>query len=507
MNIIQSFWSCNKENLLKENFGWLAPEYNLMSWALSCLQLNKFYKDITLYADTASARMLIDILKLPYSNVVCELDMLNHFHENLWALPKIYSYSKQDKPFLHVDGDVYIWKEFDDELMSGDLIAQNKEAATDYYEAKFSQLETSLIYFPSVIQAERKNNNLMYAYNAGIFGGHDIDFFRRYANEAFEFVINNNSALQEINVTDFNIFFEQYLFYCMAKDESKQIHLLFNEVIGDNQYTGFGDFIEVPHNKQYLHLLGVYKRNNQVCSQLADRLRLDYPEYYYKIISLFKSNQLCLHRDYYHYCSNFDEGILCERYKLLKNETLRNRELQYFAVQDLQAFPFDKNLGPVEGNVNFIRLKYFLHFSNDVLYARDINTAESFQYLFQFPDEISEKKLRSGYHVLLKNLPSEFLYEYLRESEIDEDYLSDDEYFLAIVPECDIKGYSLVLIDKLDCIILKTISCQITVGNLMETLKQYFDEEDLNDSLSEYCKLILGRIKMLLSNKLISCKK
>mgnify|MGYP007071096051 CR=1 FL=1 len=84
---------------------------------------------------------------------------------------------------------------------------------------------------------------------------------------------------------------------------------------------------------------------------------------------------------------------------------------------------------------------------------------------------------------------------------------SDDEYFLAIVPECDIKGYSVALIDKLDYIILKAISCQITVGNLLETVKQYFDEKDLNDSLPEYRKLILGRIKMLLSNKLISCKK
>ena len=41
----------------------------------------------------------------------------------------------------------------------------------------------------------------------------------------------------------------------------------------------------------------------------------------------------------------------------------------------------------------------------------------------------------------------------------------------------------------------------------METLKQYFDEEDLNDSLSEYRKLFFGRIKMLLANKLISCEK
>lgn len=92
MRIVQSFWSCNQNHLLQLKAGWVAPEYNLMSWALSCLQLKQYYKYVTLYADTVSAKLLIDTLKLPYSEVICDLDELNEYHPQLWALPKIKTY-------------------------------------------------------------------------------------------------------------------------------------------------------------------------------------------------------------------------------------------------------------------------------------------------------------------------------------------------------------------------------------------------------------------------------
>lgn len=45
MRIIQSAWTCNQSNLLTSNSGWLSPKYNLMSWALSCLQLKQYYPE------------------------------------------------------------------------------------------------------------------------------------------------------------------------------------------------------------------------------------------------------------------------------------------------------------------------------------------------------------------------------------------------------------------------------------------------------------------------------
>ena len=45
MKIIQTFWTAGQDPL-KHSFGWIHPEYNLMSWALSCLSLREHYDEV-----------------------------------------------------------------------------------------------------------------------------------------------------------------------------------------------------------------------------------------------------------------------------------------------------------------------------------------------------------------------------------------------------------------------------------------------------------------------------
>ena len=64
MRIVQTFWSGGK-SLLQDGFGWLHPEYNLKSWALSCLSLREHYDEVALYTDSEGKRILIDKLRFP----------------------------------------------------------------------------------------------------------------------------------------------------------------------------------------------------------------------------------------------------------------------------------------------------------------------------------------------------------------------------------------------------------------------------------------------------------
>ena len=104
MRIVQTFWSGGK-SLLQDGFGWLHPEYNLMSWALSCLSLREHYDEVALYTDSEGKRILIDKLHLPYTEVNVIFDDFPCLPQH-WALAKIKTYSIQTRPFLHVDGDV-----------------------------------------------------------------------------------------------------------------------------------------------------------------------------------------------------------------------------------------------------------------------------------------------------------------------------------------------------------------------------------------------------------------
>jgi hypothetical protein len=240
-----------------------------MSWALSCLQLKNFYKEVVLYTDQAGYDLLIEKLKLPYDKVYIELDTLNTYHKDLWGLSKIHTYSKQKEPFLHVDGDVFIWKAFEKNLINKPLIAQNLEfGSKEYYHKMFAELENNFAFFPEEFLEVKKKENQIMAYNAGIFGGFDLDFFQKYTSKAFEFVDKNLSSLDKISPLHFNVFFEQSLFYCLSKTENKHVSVLFEELIQDNKYSGLGDFEDVPHSKTYLHLIGPYKKDLKSCQLL-----------------------------------------------------------------------------------------------------------------------------------------------------------------------------------------------------------------------------------------------
>jgi len=536
MKIIQSCWSCGQQNFYEFNAGWYGSEYNLMSWTLSCLQLNKYYKDLVLYADYASARTLIDELQLPYSSVCCELDKLNKFDPGLWALPKIYTYSVQQEPFLHVDGDAFIWKPFEKNLLSADLIAQNVELATDYYENIMVSLEKGLEFFPEEIIEERKASKKICAFNAGIIGGSDISLFKEYTKKAFEFVNKNANCLNRINASEFNVFFEQYLFYCIVKRKNKKVSLLLPETIGGGEYWDFADFIEVPHNKQFLHLLGLFKVNKNVCDQLAQRLRFDHPEYYYRIIALLKNKQLKLKKNYFLFFDSFTEAELLNRHWRLresyikdnlsienKNNTICKFEsygsrvhlveslaANIVSESDKQDVCYNDHIIDIsifEENINALLSNKFSGYSKEYLYARDIASTEYFEIIF------GEKK--SGYNTYIITDP---IYEII-ESRYDWTLIDFNEFgekkvleqlesnaslnYSAIIPECDPAGYSLVNIDDLDLAIIEMCKKPNTIYEILNEISFSFDPTDLEGSRDEFEKLIIGRIKIALSKKLM----
>ena len=534
MNIIQSCWSCNSAILFEYPAGWAAPEYNLMSWTLSCLQLSKYYKNTILYSDYASARVLIDELKLPYTSVRCELDQLNKFNSQLWALPKIFAYSKQEEPFLHVDADVFIWKPFEDSLMSSGLIAQNLELVNDYYENIIRSLDGNLKYFPKEVLNEMKPSAKFFAYNAGIMGGSDLGFFREYTSKALEFINRNTSYFNLIDVSDFNVVFEQYLFYGMVKDKGKIVGVLFSEILED--YPNFGDFFEVPHNKQYLHLLGLYKQHKPAYEQMANRLRLDYPEYYYRIIALFKNKKLPLKKTFYTSINCTSENQLIERYAILSNNYLTDsikindqndtarifepsvhrielvkKAINYLIKENGKKSEFFldhlADIEVFEKGINNILNTKFAYYSSEYLYARDIYYPKYFQIIF------GNKLL--GYDIKIITDPIfEILENRYNWSEIDfgefgeillfEQLESDPtNNFTAVIPECDLIGYSLTNVDELDLRILEICKYSSTINKVLHELTAYFEPADLDESQNEYEELIIGRIKMALTTKLI----
>ena len=283
MKIIQSFWTGN-QNDFTNSHGWCNYKYNWISWILSSHQLIKFHKQVELYTDAFGYEILINKLQLPYTKVHVVLDELNHFHKDLWAVAKIKTFQLQTEPFLHVDGDVFVWESLTEKFKNSNLVVQNLEVTSIYYPDKWKEIRPNLIYIPDTVKNFKCTTTDLVT-NMGIIGGNNLNFITEYTHKSLEFVEKNKLIWSKIKDYNFNIFFEQIFFYRLSKQKNEEISYLFNECYKSDSYKGFANFGDVP-TKKYLHLLGDYKRELNKCIQMESYTMRFYPESYSKLMKL-----------------------------------------------------------------------------------------------------------------------------------------------------------------------------------------------------------------------------
>lgn len=444
MKIIQSFWSTN-EKIEETNFGWLTPKFNAISWTLSSLLLSKFY-EVTLYTDIQGNDFLINNLNLPYKEVHIILDELNTYHKNFWALPKIKSYTVQNKPFLHIDGDVFIWEPFPEHILKGDIISQNLEVTTEYYQEAWDEISNHLDYIPAEINSYiAKTNN--YACNMGIFGGNDIDFIQKYASKSFEFAEKNKSLPEKVFGGNFNVFFEQVLLYEMMAGNNKESSFLIEDIPSDNEYVGYGNFDEVPFKRTYLHLLGNYKRNVQVCKIMEIYLVVNFPEYFRRIVTAFPDDYLYLNKLDYTFTKNENEQRISNFIGDIKNDS-------------------DNKL------------------NNDYLFNRDITCITRHKFFFDCIEnniDFTIKKLKGNYV----------------------DTFSQDEMVdtVIVISETD-EFKNIISVDELDLLILEKTENAILFSQLKNELLEMLDDDALEEQ-NDFLEMVENRLNYYLKNRII----
>ncbi len=288
MNIIQTLW-CGERKLTESPFWWLNAEYNLMSWALSCLSLKEQFDKITLYTDSEGARVLVDTLKLPYSEVTVGFDNFNCLTCH-WALAKVSAYSMQTSPFLHIDGDIYLPQQLPQDIGEAQLVAQNKECCSDYYKGMIHRF----LAVDGLKLAPRFSDALVRddvpSYNLGFCGGNNLKFFGEFCEEVERFFKDNDFNGERFRNADIsaNVIYEQMFFAIMARDKGIDISTICPQTIRDNGYRA-DDFCDLSHyeQRQFVHILGGHKRTPEVCDMVERTLLRKYPEAYERISALF----------------------------------------------------------------------------------------------------------------------------------------------------------------------------------------------------------------------------
>lgn len=292
MKIIQSYWSkpYEQSRIGSQMGGWCDKMFHYMSCALSCLKLSEFYP-VELITDQKGEEILVDKIGLPYKSVTKVFDTLDYPTE-LWAIAKIIAYDLQTEPFLHIDNDVYIWKSFPESIVNGVLCVQSIEETYIHNELFTAEIIENLEYIPNAIIEHRAGSSDRRSVNAGIIGGNDLMFIHEYAKEATRFVEQNAAYVRKLKeLGHFNVVFEQYLFYCMANQQKKNISYLLTD-LKDLGYRELVRFWDIPSRASYIHTLASYKRHYVIAEQVAQRLWYEYPEYFYRIHQLIEQNAI-----------------------------------------------------------------------------------------------------------------------------------------------------------------------------------------------------------------------
>lgn len=291
MNLIQSYFN---NNITKEDInysgGYLSAIVNWLSMAYSCLLLkqNNPDKRLIFYGNEIIVHLFEDSFNLPYDEYRI-VECTGEYADWFYCWPKIVTYQQQNEPFIHIDTDVFMWKPMPHRLLQASLVAQHKERDSNFYMDVYKQIGADRVQLPEYLNA-CNDGKYINSYNAGLLGGNDIDFFKKYLKEISIFLnANRNRFLQSDRRFLYNVVFEQWLFYGLTKKENKEVTTFYKDVITDFDMLK----ARVPQQVlsleelNFLHVME-YKDNIRCNRFIAYRMQSEFPVEYERILSVCK---------------------------------------------------------------------------------------------------------------------------------------------------------------------------------------------------------------------------
>jgi hypothetical protein len=210
------------------NSNWPHSDIHKWSWKASIELLKKQFSEVVLYTDSYGSKLFEDF---NFSDILVSFD--STYPKELWGIAKLETQALQVKPFVHVDGDFFLFN-FPDKARKADVIVQSKEYRTgnDYDNCyKFLRKHNLCEPFMSRI-----------IYNAGFIGGNDVDKLNKYsvygcenAKKAFEIIDKKERQI----ICYLNFYFEQSEIVRFSPVSSTSFLGSYHEFVGSPDYSHF----------------------------------------------------------------------------------------------------------------------------------------------------------------------------------------------------------------------------------------------------------------------------
>jgi hypothetical protein len=290
MRAVWSFWS----RPFHAYYGhiWCKSLHHLLAWGLSVQTASRHYPDTALITDRPGKKLLVDHLGLQFGEVSTELERLNGVDPGWWALGKLVAYSLQDQPFIHLDSDVFLWKELPRHLLRAPVIAQYAEGFYDqdpHYrpqdiEWAFAQQATKL---PMEWEWTRSNRRHFPAANCGILGGSHLKFLRYYAQTALDLIVGRQYAAAWSLLHDkrcYNVVLEQFFLSACAEFHGNHPTSPYQGVRISHLFKTWEEAFDPNYAARmgFTHLVAGAKSHPGVGKRLEERVRRENPAYFHR---------------------------------------------------------------------------------------------------------------------------------------------------------------------------------------------------------------------------------
>ncbi|MDR6951247.1 hypothetical protein J2X65_000595 [Ancylobacter sp. 3268] len=295
MRAVWSLWT--KPLKAKRRMGWLSPRHHLLAWVLSVELASRHHADTCLVADDEAAAVLVDALGLRFGSVSLALNALDAHDPDWWAIGKLYAQAGQDRPYVHIDSDVFLWEPLPEPLLRTAVFAQNPEISlygASYYrpESIEHDIRRHGGWMPEEFEHYMPFGGELRAENCGIVGGTRVDFLRYYAQRAIDFIEHpaNQSvwAQRPRRDQDFVTFEQLMLSACLAYHQARAVSP-FAGVTMAHLFDSHDDALARANARGYTHLAADSKRDPDMSRHLEEAVARHFPEHYRRVVDFLQS--------------------------------------------------------------------------------------------------------------------------------------------------------------------------------------------------------------------------
>lgn len=218
--------------------------------------LKENYSNIYLITDSKGQN---NFAHIPYTKVYTILDVVPSIYKDTWCLGKLYSLrhiASLGKPFFHIDFDFFLAKKLPEKFTNAEVFLQSIEYPPLFFNYNIEDFKRYCI------KKYLAENPVDIAFNGGIVGGNNLNFFYNYADTAIQMIQDpENEELWLKNYDHFRSYTkaglaEQYYMACALKKYNITPELLFYPNYSPNHIQA----LEVLKELGAWHLYGHHKR-------------------------------------------------------------------------------------------------------------------------------------------------------------------------------------------------------------------------------------------------------